>query len=370
MSSLLAGSALVIGGGVMGCAVAAALGREGWQVTVLERAVPGAEASSAAAGMLGAQTESEAEGPLLQLALASRALWPAFAAELQARTGIPIGYVQHGTLELARDAAAVGHLEARAVWMKQAGLRATLLDADGARQLEPALGPAVVAALHLPDDHQVEPPLLVRALAADAALAGAQFVSGEAVQNVQWHAAGVQVQTSHALRSADVLVVAAGAWTDTIPGLQALPRRRATIRPVHGQLVQLDAQRAVFRHNLVQAGGYLVPRPDGRVIAGATTEDTGFAKRVTAGGLHALLGMAMTAVPVLRDAPVVQHWSGLRPHSSDALPLLGRATAAPQVVFASGHYRNGILLTPITARLVVDQLLGRPSLLPIAPYAA
>lgn len=369
MSEHASSSALVIGGGVMGCAVAAELCRAGWHVTILERAIPGAEASSAAAGMLGAQTECDGPGVLLDLALASRALWPAFAAGLQQRTGIALGYVQHGTLELAKSAADLAHLQARERWMRDAGLVANVLDAAQARMLEPALGPAVLAALHLPDDHQVEPPLLARALAADAALAGSHFVSGEAVQAVEWGERAVQVVTSHGTRTADVLVVAAGAWTDTIPGLSGLRTRRAAIRPVHGQLVQLDGGRARFRHNLVQRGGYLVPRPDGRVVAGATTEDTGFAKRVTAGGLHGLLGMALSLVPVLADAPVVQHWSGLRPHSDDGLPLLGRAQAAPNVVFASGHYRNGILLTPVTARLVVDQLVGRPSLLSLAPFA-
>lgn len=362
-------TAVVIGGGVMGCAIAAELARSGWTMTVLERAAPGAEASSAAAGMLGAQTETRAPGPALDLALASRSLWPEFVRGLQSRTGVMVGYVTHGSLELCWTEAALQRADSRAAWMQTTGLRADLLTAEAARLLEPGLGPGLLGALHLPDDHQVEPPQLARAVVADAAFAGARFVSGESITDVAWWDGGASVTTSARVHEADHLVVAAGAWTDTLPRLAGLRRASATIQPIHGQLVELDMRRAVFRHNLIQQGGYLVPRPDGRVVVGATTEDKGFGKEVTALGLHFLLGAAMAAVPSLRDAEVVRHWSGLRPFAADGLPVIGRAAAAPSVSFASGHYRNGILLLPVTVRLVVDQLLGRAPLLPIEPYS-
>lgn len=365
---------VVLGGGVMGCAVAAELARGGCSVTVLERAVPGAEASSAAAGMLGAQTESDGPGPMLTLALASRSLWPQFAADLQQRTGIGLGHVQHGTLELALDTTGLTHLTTRHRWMSEYGLTCALLDADQARGVEPALGPAVLGALLLPDDHQIEPPLLARALAQDARLAGAQLVTGQTVTAIDCTGPRVLVEADGGQWQADYLVVAAGAWSDLIPGIAGLPRRRSAISPVHGQLLQLDPRRMMFRHNLVQhgvdrPGGYLVPRPDGRVIVGATTEHTGYAKQVTAAGVAHLLHLAMTAVPALSAAPMVQTWSGLRPHSADGLPLLGPLADLPNVVFATGHYRNGILLTPVTARLVADAILSRPPLLALAPFA-
>jgi glycine oxidase len=365
---------VVLGGGVMGCAVAAELARGGCAVTVLERAVPGAEASSAAAGMLGAQTESDGPGPMLTLALASRSLWPQFAADLQQRTGIGVGHVQHGTLELALDTAGLAQIAGRHRWMRECGLAATLLNADHARRVEPALGPAVLGALLLPDDHQIEPPLLARALAQDARLAGAEVVTGQTVTAIQYAGPGVLVEADSGQWQADYLVVAAGAWSDLIPGIAGLPRRRSAISPVHGQLLQLDPRRSLFRHNLVQhssdrPGGYLVPRPDGRVIVGATTEHTGYAKQVTAAGVAHLLQLALTAVPNLHSASMVQTWSGLRPHSADGLPLLGPLAALPHVVFATGHYRNGILLTPVTARVVADSILSRKTWMDLAPFA-
>ncbi len=354
---------MIIGAGVMGCAVGRVLAEAGCDVTLLEKAVPGAEASSAAAGILGAQTEGSGPGAFLDLCLQSRALWPQFAADLVRASDVPIGYLPRGLLELCTDAAGLALAEQRLAWMRQAGLRAELLDRQELLRLEPALGPAVLAALSLPDDHSVEPPLLARALAVAAARAGAHFRPASEVQGLHVTDGVVQgVQVAGQRLPADAVVVAAGAWTDLLPGLTS---RRTTVRPVHGQLVMLDTRppllhRVLTTHGFSKHGaGYLVPRADGRVVVGATSEDTGYHKQVTAGGLLRVLGLAVGLVPGLAGAPILQHWSGLRPMILDGLPLLGPHPSVRGLHFATGHYRNGILLAPVTARVVADGVLGR-----------
>lgn len=362
---------VIIGAGVMGCATAWRLAQAGVRVTVLERALPGAEASSAAAGILGAQTENDAPGPLLDLSLASRALWPRFADELQAASGMDIRLQQCGLLEVCTLPDEVAVRQQRAAWMQARGLRATWLDAAAARALEPMLGPAILGALHVPDDGQVEPPLLAQALALAATRAGAQVLSGRRVLTVTTAQGRVTgVQTDHEQLDADAVVIAAGAWTDMIPGLAA---RRTTIQPLHGQLLLLQTDQPLFTATLAgrHSGGrhgYIVSRGDGRVVVGATSEAIGYDKRVTAGGMHWLLSLALEFVPALANARVLDHWSGLRPQSQDGLPLLGPHRDVEGLVFASGHHRNGILLTPVTADVTVNAVLGLRQRLDLTPF--
>ena len=352
---------VVIGAGVMGCATAWRLAQAGVLVTVLERAVPGAEASSAAAGILGAQTENDGPGPLLDLCLASRALWPKFAAELRDATGIDVHLLQHGLLEVCTLADEVAARQDRLLWMRDNGLRALWLDGEAARALEPELGTSVLGGLLLRDDGQVEPRLLTQALAQAARHAGVQMVSGRSVVGVVTEGDRVTgVRTDWGLLNADAVVVAAGAWTDLVPGLA---RRRTTIAPQHGQLLMLDTGMPIFSMTLAgrhSSGrhGYVVPRADGRVVVGATSDAVGYDKRVTAAGLQWLLDLAIEFVPALAHARVLEHWSGLRPQSQDGLPLLGTHREVDGLIFASGHHRNGILLTPITAEVTVNAVLG------------
>ncbi|MSQ84484.1 MAG: glycine oxidase ThiO [Myxococcales bacterium] len=359
---------VIVGGGVMGCAIAGKLARRDCQVTVLERAVPGAEASSAAAGILGAGAENSADGPLAALCRFSLELWPDFAQVLLQRTELHIGYDPCGVIEVAYSAASAGDLQQKSIALAQAtgAEPPRWLDAHELRVRVPDIAVHVCGGLLHAADSQVDPQLLMRALAIDAKRCGARFVVGQAVSGIRVeHGQVIAVQCADTQFSADAVIVAAGAWTDAVTaGLQ----RRTTIRPLHGELALLDLSAPLFRPVLTWQGGYIVPRRDGRVIIGATSEDIGFRKRQTAGGLLQLLTMATAAVPELANASLIAHWSGLRPQAADGLPMMGPHPQVRGLHFASGHHRNGILLAPATAQLVAQGVLDAELSHPIEPF--
>jgi glycine oxidase len=355
---------IVVGGGVMGCGIALRLRQAGARVTVLERSIPGAEASSAAGGILAPQMESERPGPFLDLCLKSRALYPDFARELHALTGVDVAYLPSGLLHVAFDAAAARRLEATVGWQKEQGLRAELLGPQEVRRLEPQLSGAVVAAAHFPDDHQVDNRLLTRALTMAAAKVGATFRTGyvRGVVEAQGRAVGVDLD-GETLR-ADAVVIAAGSWSGLVQGIALDPR---VVRPARGQMVQLQTRLPLFSHVVFSDKGYLIPRADGRIIAGSTLEFAGFEKHVTAEGLQRILSLALELCPALASAPVQETWAGLRPYTEDHLPILG-AGPLPGLFLATGHFRNGILLAPITARLLAQAILGDSPLVDLTPF--
>lgn len=355
---------LIIGGGVMGCGIALRLAQAGAKVTVLERSIPGAEASSAAGGILAPQMESEGPGPMLELCLRSRAMYPKLAEELRELTGIDIQYLPCGLLQAAFDEAALHRLEATVAWQKAQGLRAELMDGRSARALEPALSDRVLGAAHFPDDHQVDNRLLVRALSTAAARAGATFrtgyVRGLLTEGDRVLGVDVDGEPLHA----GAVVIAAGSWTGLVHGSRIDPQK---VRPARGQMVELQLRVPLFSRVLFGPAGYLVPRLDGRVLAGSTMELVGFEKQVTAGGLQGILTMAIALCPALADAPVSSFWAGLRPYTDDHLPYLGEGPLK-DLFLASGHFRNGILLAPITARVVSEAVLGQRTTVDLTPF--
>jgi glycine oxidase len=357
----------VIGGGIMGCAVALRLAARGVGVTVIERGIPGAEASSAAAGILGPQMEADAPGPLLDLGLRSRALYPALAAELRDATGIDIGYVKSGVLAVALDGAGAAELTARRAWQMARGLRVEPLSSEQLHALEPNLAVEVRAGLRFPDDAQVNARELARAFSQAAARAGARFLQGRYVRRVLVEggvATGVELDGE--VLAAGTVVVAAGSWSGLVEGA-GVPA--TIVRPARGQLVSIETRPPLFRHVLnVHGRGYLVPRPDGTVIAGSTVEMAGFRKEVTVGGLAQILGLARTLVPALGDAPVTGSWSNFRPYTEDHLPVLG-LTPVRGLVLATGHFRNGILLAPVTAEAIASVVATGTSDIDLAPFS-
>ncbi len=368
VSSTAAPDVAIVGAGVMGCAIALRLAQAGLAVTVIERGIPGAEASSAAAGILGPQWESDAYGPLMELGLRSRALYPAFVDELRALSGIDIGFVRSGLIEVALTEADEDALTTRCRWQAARGLNTELLSPPALRALEPALGPAARLGLRMVDEGHVNARSLARALSQAAAIAGARFLQGRYVRRVVTRAGRVSgVELDGEILSAGTVVLAAGSWSSLVEG-GGVPA--PMVRPARGQMVSIEMRPPLFRHVIAAHGrGYLVPRLDGAVLAGSTLEMVGFRKEVTVGGLADILTLVRTLVPDLAAAPVTETWSNFRPYTEDRLPVMG-VTAVPGMLVATGHYRYGILLTPITAQAISEIVVKGASSIDLSPFAA
>lgn len=346
---------IIVGGGIMGMSIAVDLRRSGdFDVTVLERSIPGAEASSAAAGMLAPQFEAPGPGPMLELALLSRMAWPKWAAELVEKSGVDVGYVPCGGMQVAFTDDEVHALDEKIAWQKAQGLRAELLTGPALRELEPALNPKALAASDFPDDHQVDPRRLMRALAVTATRSGVKFRAGTVRSLVETNGTVTGVDLDGERLEAELVVLAAGAWSGLVAGAEVDPAR---VKPVRGQMMELQLRSPIFSRLLKCATGYVVPRADGSVLVGSTMEMVGFDKNVTAEGMSKLLAAALLLVPGLSQASVTSTWAGLRPWTDDQLPFLGEGPK-PGLLLATGHFRNGILLAPITARLM-GQLVRR-----------
>lgn len=340
------------------------LAAAGARVVVLERGEPGAEASAAAAGMLGPQAECDGVGPLLALGLQSLRLYPGTVAALRDETGIDPEYQSDGIVYVALDADDEALLARRHAWQREAGLHVEALAADDVRRREPALGP-VRAAFLFPDDHRVDNVRLTRAFAVAAARHGAELRGGAPVRRVVCdgpRAVGVEVGAE--VVRAGVVVNAAGAWAaDAIPEGRRLP-----VKPVRGQMVMFATPRPLFRHAIYSRGVYLVPRRDGRLLAGSTYEDVGFDKRVTAAAVGEITRRALRVAPALADATFVSCWAGLRPGTADGLPILGADQSVAGLYHACGHYRNGILLAPVTAKAVAELVLHGQTSYDLRPF--
>lgn len=356
--------------------MAHALARAGHAVTLYERdPEPGRRASSAAAGMLAPQMEGARHGiapagdpateaSLLALALASRSRFPEFVRVLGEESGRRIPYRDDGTLVVALDHPGAETLGIAAEKQAAAGLAAELLDPEGARRLEPGLGPAVLAALHLPDDHSVDNVALSKAALEAAAARGVEIVTGERVEAVvvEGGRTTAVVVGGRAVAMRHV-VVAAGAWSGRIEGLP----RPLPVRPVRGQIGAV-APPAPPRHTVAGPGAYCVPRVDGRVLVGATMEEVGFDDRVSGRAVEEMIDAAARFLPGLASAGRPETWSGLRPATPDGLPVLGADPEADGLLYATGHYRNGILLAPITAETIVALVAGVDPPVDLAPF--
>jgi glycine oxidase len=357
---------VVVGAGVQGCGVALRLAQAGRKVLVLERAIPGAEASSAAGGILSPGVEAENPGPFYDLCAASLARYPAFAAEVERLSGVNVGYRGGGTLEVAFDGDHAAVLAGRAEQLQRAGIPVRVLDDAEARALEPGLSPACRGALHFDGEASLDPRALGRALSIAAHRAGAAFLTGQVLEILHegGRAAGVLHEAGRI--DADAVVLAAGSWSLLVKG-HGLPA--GAVRPVRGQIAVVDTRPPLLSRVIFSGRGYVVPRADGRILCGSTMEDAGFEKAVTAGGLRRVLDIALEIAPGLERAPVLETWSNFRPASPDGEPVLG-AGAVPGLFYATGHTRNGILLLPVTADAVSAAVLGRPPPIELGPFSA
>jgi glycine oxidase len=347
----------VVGGGVIGLGIAWRAALAGMTVTVVDQA-PGRGASWAAAGMLAPVTEVHyGEQALLALNLAAAARWPGFAVELEEASGRPVGYRPAGTLSVARDADDNAALEDLYQFQLRCGLEVERLRSRECRQLEPGLAPSIRGGVLAAGDHQVDNRALVEALLAAGHKAGVGLVEDRAVQLATDgdRVTGVVLAGGERL-AAKTVVLAAGCWSGGLGGLaaEALP----PVRPVKGQLLHLrgPADQPLCSRNVRGLEAYVVPRSDGRVVVGATVEEQGFDTQVTAGAVHDLLRAALELLPDVAELELVETVAGLRPGSPDNAPMLGPA-GPDGLVVATGHYRNGILLTPVTADTVTELLV-------------
>ncbi|HYM55749.1 MAG TPA: glycine oxidase ThiO [Solirubrobacteraceae bacterium] len=364
---------VVVGGGIIGLAVAWRARERGMSVTVLERGEAGRGTSHVAAGMLAPVAEvefGEAGRRVLELGLRSAQLWPAFASELEAAAGAGVGLMKTGTLLLARDEDEARELERQLAFRESLGLPVQRLRPSDARELEPALAPTVRLALDAPDDHSVDPRLVLAALRRACGSAGVRLREHAPVARVELDGSrervrGVALESGERL-AAGQLVLAAGPWTGGIEGLP--DGARVAVRPVKGQILRLrdPAGPGLLRRVVRFHGGYLVPRADGRYVLGATVEERGFEPLPTAGAVYELLRDAHELVPGVTELEIEELSVGFRPGTPDNAPAIGRG-ALEGLMWATGHHRNGILLAPLTAELVVEALLDRT---PPAPPAA
>ncbi|WP_448202502.1 glycine oxidase ThiO [Azospirillum sp. sgz302134] len=363
-------SVAILGAGVIGLSIAWRLAAAGCRVEVFDRGAVGRGASHAAGGMLAACVETEpGEESLLPLTRASQALWPAFAAELEAASGLPVDLRTEGTMVIALNADDAAKVRVLHQFQHGLGLPVEWLTGAEVRRREPYLQPGVAGALFCAGDHQVDNRKLASALHAAVLCAGGVVHEHTEVTRIEvrnGRVAGLRV--GDRLVEADRVVLAAGAWAGGIEGLP--PAARPPVRPVKGQMicVRMDERLPLLRHVVWTPGTYLIPRLDGRLLIGATTEERGFDDRLTAGGQFALLEGAWRALPGIAELPIEESWAGFRPGSRDDAPILG-LSAVEGLILATGHHRNGILLTPVTADSIARLILTGEADPVIQPFA-
>jgi len=357
----------IIGAGVVGLGIAWRLAAGSVKVSVFDKGAAGTGATHAAAGMLAACVEAEpGEEALVALGRNSQARWPAFADELKQASGIDVELRREGTLDIALTADDQARLFHHLEFQQRLGLPLHWISAAETRQREPHLAGKLAGAVFSPQDHQVDNRKLATALAAAARAAGASINEHQPVAAISSQGRRVDgiVLADGRKHAADVVVLAAGAWSRGIAGSIAdlAPQSLPPVRPIKGQMLALrmDPAAPLITHVIWGPGIYLVPRLDGRLIVGGTVEEKGFDSTLTAGGLLTLLEAAWRAVPAIEELPIDEMWVGHRPGSRDDAPILGPGPL-DGLIYATGHHRNGILLAPVTAdaitRLVLDGTL-------------
>ncbi len=366
--------ALIVGGGVIGLGIGWQLAKAGCTVSIYERDQAGRAASWAAAGMLAPHAEVHfEERELLNMGIQSCWMYPEWVVELETDSRMNVGYRAEGTLIVGVDRDDARELEHLYESQKLLDLKVEWISGREAREIEPLLSPKITAAIWSKDDHQVDNRAMVEAL-----IRAYQNTNGilhedtsvDKIEIVDGKAKGIWVKDN--LEEADVIVLAAGCWSSDINGLPKAVQ--PPVRPVKGQMLALRMEEGVALQKVIRAPRakyptdvYLVPKDDGRLVIGATSEEMGFDTRLTAGGLFELLRGAWEAVPGIYDLPVLETWAGLRPGSRDNAPILGE-TGIENLIMATGHYRNGILLTPITAREITSLVLTGETPETIAPF--
>jgi glycine oxidase len=360
---------VIVGGGIIGGSIAFDLARRNLRVAVLDRQELMHEASWAAAGMLSSAPDCPGAIPLVPLGRASLALYPKFIDSVEEASGIRTGFRTGGAVEVIYHGDAERELSTLVALHRGLGLACEPLPLDEARNMEPALGRDALAAAFLPAECSVEPRALASAVLGAAASAGAALCPGVEVTSIVLDGkkcAGVKTLSGELFHAAQV-VLAAGCWSSQIPEVAPY----APTLPVRGQMAALRHSGTPIRHVLRSERGYLVPRgleSPQKVVVGSTIENAGYEKRVTSGGIEKILSAANELVRELEKAEIIETWCGLRPGSPDQMPILGPADI-DGLVIATGHYRNGILLAPVTAKLIGEWIAERTTSLDWEPFS-
>jgi glycine oxidase len=355
----------IVGAGIIGCAIAHELVRRGHPVTVIDPRAEGEGATHAAGGMLVPYVEAHEAGPMLELGVRSLAMYDDFVSAVS-EPEYRLEYVRAGSLHVALTSEAADVLRESAEALRRASVEIEWVEGDEVRRLEPAASDAAVAGLLIRPHGLVAAAALNRALWRAAQRYGAQRLTARALR-VGSASGGLHVETTHGPVGADRVVIAGGAWSAQVEVEGDVP---VPVRPMRGQLVVLAAGDVSLRRILWGPRCYLVPWQDGTLLVGATMEDVGFDERTTVAGVHGLLEASAELVPAGWRAEFLGARVGLRPATPDGLPILGRSPAVPGVFYATGHYRNGVLLAPITAKLLGDAIADDrqdPGLAPFSP---
>jgi glycine oxidase len=346
---------IVVGAGIVGCAIAHELARRGVSVQVVEERSTGMGATQASAGILAPYVEAGNSTTLLSLAVRSLDLFDDFVTAVREDSGVQLLYRRTGTLQVAVNEEEMRDLRNAAARLDAQRVPFEILDAEQIRVEEPHLSADVTGGLIIPAHGFVAAGELVRALAAGARRRGAQVIEGSRVRRIAPSGGEVVVETDRGPLSGSSVVLAAGSWSSRI---DVAGVRSAPVRPVRGQLLRLAWNGPALRRVVWSNRCYVVPWDDGSVLVGATAEEAGFDERTTAAGVHDLIGAACEILPAAWTAGFVEARVGLRPASDDLLPIIGRSSLHPNLVYATGHYRHGILLAPLTAVLVANALLN------------
>jgi glycine oxidase len=362
----MATSVLIVGGGVIGCALAHYLTKSGAHVTLLERRRIGQEASWATAGIITAPLAPTIPIARARLELASAERYHTLVEELREATGISVEYNPTGELLVALTDAEAEALHEAIPWQRNLGLPVEWIDGDAARHREPALSPEVRGAIWCPIVASLRGHRLTLALARAAQVGGATIIEetpAEGLLTENGRVVGVRTRAGDF--RADATVIAAGAWSGALGEAIGL---NVPTRPVKGQMLALADATPPLRHIIAGGGGYLLPRADGTIAVAATVDTPGFDIRVTPEGLAWLSNLVRTVAPALSGARVVDTWAGLRPDSPDGAPVIGRAPGHDNLWIATGHFRNGILWAPITAELLTESILTNTTAPDLIPY--
>jgi glycine oxidase len=359
---------IVVGAGIVGCAIAAELGRRGASVQLLDERPAGMGATQASAGVLAPYIEAAAGSPLLALGVRSLDLFDDFIAHAVSSSGVAVPYRRTGTLDVALQEGAMDKLRATAALLAGRDVASEIVDAHAARGEEPHLTGDILGGLLIPAHGFVAVGDLVRALAASARRSGTQVIEGGRVLRIMPDGDDMLVATERGTLTGSAVVLAAGSWSGQIEitGIAA----RVPVRPVRGQLLRLAWNGPALRRVTWSDRCYLVPWDDGTLLVGATAEEAGFDERATVAGVRDLLEAACELVPHAWTASFSGARVGLRPGTPDDLPIVGASRVQPNLFYATGHYRNGVLLAPLTAELVANAMLDGaidPALAALSP---